>query len=79
MYPFYRLTRAEALEMSPFTVRPSKSSSHAHTTPFKEKSEPEDETKANGKEKLPAWTIEGITQRNLEPSITQGELREYKR
>ena len=65
--------------MSPFTVRVIKSSSHTHTTPFKEKNEPEDETKADGIEKAPSWTIEGMTQRNLEPTITHSELKEYKR
>lgn len=65
--------------MSPFTVRAIKSSSHSHATPFKEKNEPEDEEKTDGKEKAPSWTIEGITQRNLEPTITNSELKEYKR
>lgn len=73
------MTKEEALDMSPFTVRPAKSSSNKHAAPFKEKNEPEDQDKSNGKEKAPAWTIEGITQRNLEPSITQGEHKEYKR
>jgi hypothetical protein len=65
--------------MSPFTVRAIKNSSHAHTIPFKEKNKPENETKADGVEKIPSWTIEGMTQRNLEPTITNSELKEYKR
>ncbi|KAL9559694.1 hypothetical protein MBANPS3_000317 [Mucor bainieri] len=73
------LTKAEAMDMSPFTVRALKNSSHAHTTPFPEKIEPEDEAKSNENEKAPSWTIEGMTQRNLEPTITNSELKEYKR
>lgn len=76
---FDRLTKAEALDMSPFTVRALKSSSHVHTTPFPEKNEPEDEAKSDDNEKAPSWTIEGMTQRNLEPTITNSELKEYKR
>ncbi|CEP13787.1 hypothetical protein [Parasitella parasitica] len=73
------LTKAEALEMSPFTVRAIKSSSHANIVPFKEKNQPVDEAKSDDNEKVPSWTIEGITQRNLEPTITNSELKEYKR
>lgn len=76
---FHRLTKAEALDMSPFTVRALKSSSHAHTTTFPEKIEPEDKAKSSENEKAPSWTIEGMTQRNLEPTITNSELKEYKR
>lgn len=65
--------------MSPFTVRAVKNASHTAKPPFKEKNELEDEDHSNGKEMAPAWTIEGITQRNLEPSITHSEHKEYKR
>ncbi|KAI8058923.1 SacI homology domain-containing protein [Gilbertella persicaria] len=73
------LTKAEALDMSPFTVRASKSSSNNNSTQSKEKVEPENAEKTNNIEKIPAWTIEGITQHNLEPSVTLAEHKEYKR
>lgn len=79
------LTKAEALEMSPFTVRAAaagghKNANHANTTPLnKEKNEPQDDQKSDEQDKAPSWTIEGIIQRNLEPSITHAEHKEYKR
>lgn len=66
--------------MSPFTVRAGgKNSSNLNTATFQEKNEPEDENTNNEIEKSPPWTIEGITQRNLDPSITHAEHKEYKR
>lgn len=73
------MTRAEALELSPFTVRAGKNVTNLNPIAFKEKNEPENEDANKVVEKSPIWTIEGITQRNLEPSITQGEHKEYKR
>jgi hypothetical protein len=74
------LTKAEALDMSPFTVRPgSKNASNSNATPYKEINEPEDDNENDEQEKAPSWTIEGIIQRNLEPSITHAEHKEYKR
>ena len=76
----YRLTKAEALDMSPFTVRAgNKNASHSNALPFIERDEPEDKQELDLQEKFPSWTIEGITQRNLEPSITNAEHKEYKR
>lgn len=76
----YRLTKAEASEMSPFTVRSmSKSVSTASNKVLKEQKIEVDEEKKNEKDKQPAWTIEGMVQRSLEPSITHSELKEYKR
>ena len=65
--------------MSPFTVRASKSNSANISTQLKEKIEAEDTNKVSSNEKVPAWTIEGITQNNLEPSVTLAEHKEYKR
>lgn len=66
--------------MSPFTVRHgSKNASNSNAIPFTELNEPEDNEKSDEQEKAPSWTIEGITQRNLEPSITHAEHKEYKR
>lgn len=69
--------------MSPFTVRAAgghKNANHANTTPLnKEKNEPQDDQKSDEQDKAPSWTIEGIIQRNLEPSITHAEHKEYKR
>lgn len=66
--------------MSPFTVRAGgKNVSNLNPAAFKEKNEPEDENTNNEIEKSPSWTIEGITQRNLDPSITHAEHKEYKR
>ncbi|KAL4209592.1 SacI homology domain-containing protein, partial [Rhizopus microsporus] len=74
------LTKAEASEMSPFTVRSmSKSTSTANNKVLKEQKAEVDEEKKNEKDKQPAWTIEGMVQRSLEPSITHSELKEYKR
>ncbi|KAG1054130.1 hypothetical protein G6F43_003834 [Rhizopus delemar] len=74
------LTQAEALEMSPFTVRSIGKSKHASSNKaLTEEKTIIDEEKKNEKEKLPAWAIEGMVQRSLEPSITHSELKEYKR
>lgn len=67
--------------MSPFTVRAGGKVSTSNITPL-EKDGKEEEAKLNEKEKSSisnAWTIEGITQRNLEPAITHAEHKEYKR
>lgn len=67
--------------MSPFTVRAGGKVSNSNITPS-EKTDQESEAKLNEKEKSPSsssWTIEGITQRNLEPTITHAEHKEYKR
>ncbi|KAG1466510.1 hypothetical protein G6F56_004675 [Rhizopus delemar] len=74
------LTQAEASEMSPFTVRfTGKSKATTSSKALIEEKTMVDEEKKNEKEKLPAWTIEGMIQRSLEPTITHSELKEYKR
>lgn len=66
--------------MSPFTVRAvNKTIINLNPTTFKEKNEPEDKNTNNKTEISPSWTIEGITQRNLDPSITPAEQKEYER
>jgi hypothetical protein len=77
------LTKAEAQEISPFTVR---SSGKHHKTEVVMEKEDEKQNKRTlvkevkaGKEKSPIWTTEGIVQRSLEPSVTHSEHKEYKR
>jgi hypothetical protein len=77
------LTKAEAQEISPFTVR---SSGKHHKTEVVMDKEDEKRNKRTlvkevkaGKENSPIWTTEGIVQRSLEPSVTHSEHKEYKR
>ncbi|RUS27101.1 hypothetical protein BC938DRAFT_483715, partial [Jimgerdemannia flammicorona] len=49
------------------------------TAPIIKKLEDDDGTDHKSKDKPPAWTIEGMVVRSLEPSVTPAETKEYKR
>ncbi|RUO97036.1 hypothetical protein BC936DRAFT_141084 [Jimgerdemannia flammicorona] len=52
---------------------------HNENAPIIKKLEDDDGTDHKSKDKPPAWTIEGMVVRSLEPSVTPAETKEYKR
>ncbi|KAI9032884.1 SacI homology domain-containing protein [Phycomyces nitens] len=74
------LTKAEALEISPFTVR-SSNGRHGNSLAAKPELEKEieEDTKSRGKEKSGSWTMDMMVKRSLEPSVTHAEHKEYRR
>ncbi|KAG0179411.1 phosphatidylinositol-3,5-bisphosphate 5-phosphatase [Apophysomyces sp. BC1021] len=76
-----QLSKEEALEISPFTVRGPPSGrqiANTNVEPILE-NEPEEDKAEIPKEKLSAGTIESMVQRSLEPEITSAEHKEYRR
>lgn len=91
------LTKEEAMEISPFTVRPSSGSSSSSSSSSRQPATNKTALiEAARKKKLafeeevqendlglsidpPPWSVEGIVKRNMNPSVSYSEQKEYKR